>query len=391
MSNPVHASSNETTDLLSAQKALIQAQQEFIRIQQFAVVQKQLGTCHDPRLAPSEPVTSELPSSEGAETAAPLKIEVPADESRDGAGAEAASLLGFNPKILLSGVLPLILGIILIALIVRKPRDLADMQARLGVERQRHVEEADRLTNALKQNQLELEANRKALEQTQSALKSTEQALSDRDQENTVVTSRATGPSSVAKKPAPILTDDEILANAQAQLRDARSALTANRRDLINNLREYRATARSLANDLLGIYNVRQTIRRTKGEISDDDITAQKKTWEDFLPAGAQKLINDLRLDSDVPSAGSSSNRDADVPSSLPEVGALLVKTVNELTAVMRQLTVAQAQIVQCQSDITSARRQHDVILNELGEIQADSAARNNGEVGNKSTTSGRQ
>lgn len=220
-------------------------------------------------------------------------------------------------------------------------------------------------------SQSEIAEIQKSLQETQSKLAKTEQALREAQQAmghpGEAKTNPELSPLPLAQPPtaAPAVAkphnQEQRLAQAQLELRNARTALAANQRELLKNLREYRATARTLALTRQSVFQRDLETRRSQGELSDEELTRQQKSWEDFLPPKARPLMKDPRLDGDLAAASTSetgakdlqgSSDKNDVPDSLPEVQALLAKTVSILTAVMKQLTGTQADIIQVQADL---------------------------------------
>lgn len=159
--------------------------------------------------------------------------------------------------------------------------------------------------------------------------------------------------------------------------------LVANQRELIKNLREYRTTARTLAMNRQSIFQTGLEIRRAKGEITNEELTAQKKSWEEFLPPKVRPLVTDPRLEVAADDLSGTAiqgegvhglRSEADMPATIPEAQALITKSVAELTAVMKQLTNAQADITRTQSELTDEIGALDVVTRELLALQAATA-----------------
>ncbi len=202
-------------------------------------------------------------------------------------------------------------------------------------------------------------------------------------------------PTSVEVKP---LTDEQRLAQLQQDLRNTRMALVANERELIKNLREYRATARTLAMNRQSIFQTGLEIRRAKGEISNEELTAQKKSWEEFLPPKVRPLMTDYRLEvaADVLSGAAIQGEgvhglrpEDDMPATMPETLALIKKSVAELTSLMKQLTNTQADITQTQSELTDAMGALDTVTRELLALQAATADSKSGATSSASAETG--
>ena len=203
-------------------------------------------------------------------------------------------------------------------------------------------------------------------------------------------------PTSVEVKP---LTDEQRLAQLQQDLRNTRMALVANERELIKNLREYRATARTLAMNRQSIFQTGLEIRRAKGEISNEELTAQKKSWEEFLPPKVRPLMTDSRLEvaADVLSGAAIQGEgvhglrpEDDMPATMPETLALINKSVAELTALMKQLTNTQADIVQTQSELTDEMGALDTVTKEFLALQAATADSKSGSTSSASAETGK-
>jgi hypothetical protein len=229
-------------------------------------------------------------------------------------------------------------------------------------------------TSQLKQSQQQIlteqERIRKQDEElmrTQHALTETNEALVKAQQALTQANGNNAGTPIVqlaAQTPveAKAINNEQQLAQAQQELRNIRMALVANQHELIKTLRDYRDTARTLAMNRQSIFQTGLEIRRAEGEISDEELTAQKKSWEEFLPLKVRPLMTDSRLEVavDVLSGAAIQVEGAhglrpedDMPATMPETTVLINKSVAELKALMKQLTNTQADLTQTQSELT--------------------------------------
>ena len=235
-----------------------------------------------------------------------------------------------------------------------------------------------------------------ALTETQEALDKAQQALTQADGNNagTPIVQLAAQTPVEAKA----ISHEQRLAQAQQELRNIRSALMANQRELINNLREYRAAAQALAKNRQGIFQTGLEIRCTKGEITNEELTAQKKSWEEFLPPKVRPLMTDYRLEvaADVLSGAAIQGEgvhglrpEDDMPATMPETLALIKKSVAELTSLMKQLTNTQADIVQTQSELTDEMGALDTVTREFLALQAATADSKSGATSSASAETG--
>jgi len=271
-----------------------------------------------------------------------------------------------------SVVLPVILGVMVLALLLRSPRDAADMRAQMDAQRQKDLEQINATTHALEQTQAKLTSTQEELMRTQTSLRNTEEALKSAqqslaDSKGAPKATRGTAPAI----PSQPLSPEQQLGHSQQELRNARRALEANQRELIANLRELRGTSRGLAVARRDLAQMRLELQRAQGKISDEELVKQAqalKPWPDFLPSNTKALLNDSRLDEEPGAQGAKSVDD--VPVTLPETQALFGKTITELTAVMKQLTNAQAAIVQTQSDLTQTQTEQNAIKEEISSLQ---------------------
>ena len=327
-----------------------------------------------------------------------------ANDSERGSQTQDGPALRFLAKFGASVILPLILGIMVLALLFRSPRELTELRTQLSSLRQQQFEAMSQSSDALKKAQAELAATQTKLEQTEAALNSTEQALRETQQGSGNTNKARTSPA-VARPPGPApveakpVSGEQRLAQAQQDLRNIRTALMANQRELINNLREYRAIAQALAKNRQSIFQTGLEIRRTKGEISNEELTAQKKSWEEFLPPKVRPLMTDSRLEvaADVLSGAAIQGEgvhglrpEDNMPATLPETLALVKKSVAELTALMKQLTNTQADIIQAQSELTDAMGALGTVTREFLALQAATADSKSGSTSSASAETGK-
>lgn len=340
MNKPIHSSNVQSED--SCLQDLIKAHADLIRIHQ-QLLNRIEGVDEDQAMKSVHKKIHSLPGV-GMQDLAPI-AHVGVSEQVD--PSESNTTLG--------GVIAAGAGVLLVAI-------AWILYDRAANNRGAEANHLARTQMELAQSHADLTAARSNIDTLNQTLKQTEKALIDaqeviRGPQERNASIAAAVPPPVEAKP---LSKEEQFAHAQQELRNVRTALAANQQDLLKNMWEYRATAKTLAQNRQSIFKINLKIRHANGEFSNDELALSDKPWEEFLPMNARFLLNDPRLDGEtsatsaaVPIIKDAHGSKDDVPATLPEVQALLVKNVAELTTVMKQVTNIQADIIQTQSDLT--------------------------------------
>lgn len=319
-------------NLLREQNDLITSQREFIRVQQVMLSQ---------RLLRDQDTTIPLDS----EYATPVEGK---EAEEHGAAPPMTGKEGsFWGRHGLTVVLPMALCIAIIWLLFRNPTEVTQLQQQLSAMRQQREDERSQMIKALEAERYRVNLNEKALLNNQSELLQTQEELRK-------VLAELAAARNVVQAPHPItpaatedpsltpLTAEERLKLSHGVIRNLQESLATNLVELASVREAYLEASKALAQTQ---YDIAQLMTEPSPR-SPGDKSPQSKSWRDFLPSEAARLI-----DSDFAQQTRQRHNEI-VRLSRETLPMEVTKAHREIAAYNGELEAVQKDIVQMQTEL---------------------------------------
>ena len=330
------------------------------------------------------PSAAQEPSSiENTSSSHSSRPSNPEQKNADALKAEVSYLTKHG----LSLLLPLILGIMVLALLFKSPREVSELRGQLTALKGKFQEEISRTSIELKETQ-------NSLRQAQGVLASTEQALRDSQKQNLSEDStKPTGidnrqqiayvPNTQVRTVEPESAEEKLL-SAQKELLNIRASLVANKKELIINEQEYVVTIRSLAKNKMILNDLNLEEMFLTGKINAEEMGLKKKLWDSFIGSDVRLKYPDLVAKiEDESTQDVSSNPDV-VPSesmdeahqttTIPEVRREIINSSKNLLDAIKRIKQIQYDIQLSQGLLTTTLAEIDVKEKRIAEIKTGTA-----------------